>query len=62
MIPDCVRLVYRVTIDTATGKINGCQTWQGNTPGVRISQIVLCIPRSSADIFTHIVLYLGATR
>jgi len=35
----------------------------GNTQGVRFSQLALCIPRSSADIFTHITLekYLGAT-
>ena len=46
------------------GKINWCQTWLGNTQGVRFSQLALCIPRSSADIFTHSILekYLGATR
>ena len=45
------------------GEINWCQTWLGNTQGVRFSQLALCIPRSSADIFTHIILetYLGAT-
>ena len=33
------------------------------TQGVRISQLALCIPRSSADIFKHIILdkYLGVT-
>jgi len=36
------------------GRINWCQTWLGNTQGVRFSQLALCIPRSSADIFTHI--------
>ena len=46
------------------GKINWCQTWLGNTQGVRFSQFALCIPRSSADIFTHIILgkYLEATQ
>ena len=46
------------------GKINWCQTWLGITQGVRFSQLALCIPRSSADIFTHIALekYLGAMR
>ena len=43
------------------GEINWCQTWLGNTQGVRFSQLALCIPRSSADIFTHSILekYLG---
>jgi len=36
------------------GKINWCQTWLGNTQGVRFSQLALCILRSSADIFTHL--------
>ena len=49
-IPDYVSIVYRLTVDTALGKINWCQTGLGNTQGV----LVLCIPRSSADIFTHI--------
>ena len=35
------------------GKINWCQTWLGITQGVRFSQLALCIPLSSADIFTH---------
>ena len=26
------------------GKINWCQTWLGNTQGVRFSQLALCIP------------------
>jgi len=45
-------------------EINWCQTWLGNTQGVRFSQLALCKPRSSADIFTHTALekYLGATR
>jgi len=34
-------------------KINWCQTWLGNTQGVWFSQLALCIPQSSADIFTH---------
>ena len=46
-----------------------CQTWPGNTQGVRFSKFALCIQRyvedyrSSADIFTHIkrVKYLGTT-
>ena len=46
------------------GKIDWCQTWLGNTQGVRFSQLALCIPRSSADIFTHSILekYLGVKR
>ena len=36
------------------GKINWCQTWLGNTQGVRFSQLAMCIPPSSADIFTHL--------
>jgi len=46
------------------GEINWCQTWLGNTQGVRFSQLALCIPRSSADIFTHSILgkYLGDAR
>jgi len=35
------------------GKINWCQTWLGNTQGVRFSQLALCILQSSAYIFTH---------
>jgi len=36
----------------------------GNTQGVRFSQLALCVPRLSTDIFTHSILkkYLGATR
>ena len=46
------------------GEINWCQTWLGNTQGVRFSQLASCIPRSSADIFTHSILekYLGDAR
>ena len=45
------------------GKTNWCQTWLGNTQGVRFSQLALYIPRSSADIFTDSIMekYLGAT-
>ena len=51
-------------VDTASREINWCQTWLGNTQGVRFSQLAFCITRSSADIFTHIALekYLGARR
>ena len=45
-----------ISSDPLTSKINGCQTWLGNTTGVRFSQLALCIPRSPADIFTHIIL------
>jgi len=38
------------------GKIDWCQTWLGNTQGVRFSQLALCIPQSSADNFTHSIL------
>jgi len=38
------------------GKINWCQTWLGNTQGVRFSHLALCILRLSADIFKHIKL------
>ena len=39
-------------LTTPRGKINWCQTWLGNTQGVRFSQLALCIPLSSADIYT----------
>ena len=45
------------------GRLNWCQTWLRNTQGVWFSQLALCIPQSSAGIFTHNILekYLGAT-
>ena len=56
-------------MDNNPGKINWCQTWPGNTQRERFSQFALCIQwyiqgyRSSADIFTHIILekYMGVS-
>ena len=52
----CISIVRALTL-IFTG-------YKGNTQRVRFSQLALCIPRSSADIFTHSILekYLGATR
>ena len=61
MIPDYVSILY-ISSDPFTppmggggggGEINWCQTWLGNTQGVIFSQFAFCIPRLSADIFTH---------
>ena len=49
-----------IDIDTASGKINWCQTWPGNIQGARFSPFALCIERydqcyrSSADVSTEI--------
>ena len=53
------RYIHRVIKDRVINtaiytQINWCQTWLGITQGVRFSQLALCIPRSSADIFTHL--------
>jgi len=45
------RLYIEWPIDTASGKINWCQTWLGNTQGVRFSQLTFILEN-----------YLGATR
>jgi len=51
-------------LTASQGRVTGVQTWPGNTRGARFSQFALCIQgfRSSADIFTHVILekYLGA--
>ena len=60
--------LHLIDIDTASGKINWCQTWPGNIQGARFSQFALCIQwyvqgyRLPADTFKHFMLekYLGA--
>ena len=65
LITDYVSIAYWVTGGvTPPGGDWLVSNLARNTPGLRFSQLALCIPQLSTDIFTHIILgkYLAATR